>query len=430
MNVRKWTAFLIVLIVFTSALYIRLTYIFNTPNSNYSLDLQIYEAGGALISNGINPYNFKDKTALRQLLRNQSSDPWIRNKQEAWDRYASSNLPLNLMFFGVLSIIQHNPFFYRIAFAFFDSMLSVLVFIFIFLYWQNKYNNFFVLLGKWICSLVLGMISPILLQWGTIYPEDKGLEILLILVAIICALSKRKFLRYYLGAFFLGLSIAFKGLGIFFVPFYLIQIFTLKKYNLNNIIASLVILSISSLIWFIPFLPYVITMMTDRLSSNSTGIPIHASMWVWIYDSFPQIWDEIRIGVIFVLSLLGIWGYIKKRINSLNFCGIILFIFTTLYLLAGSLDRIHIGILLSILCIGSLNIFSGFFLSSLYILLGIASMKWDWGREWVESIYVFIFVCAYIINLLILIIPQKKRILLQDNNKNTSYVSDKLTFKG
>ena len=368
---------LFILVLFFIAFLIRLQIIYETPRSNYKLDLQIYQAGGVLITNGISPYDYSDKPALREVLRFQSTDPWIRENQDRWNYYASGNLPLNLLFFGLLSRIWHNPIFYRLAFAFFESLLSILVFVYVAENWKVSSKDAIGRCLRFVCTLLLGVLSLILLQWGTKFPQDKGIQILLILAAVVCAGSNKRILRTYFGVMLLGLSIAFKGLGVFVVPYYLSKVYKRDGFSVKSLGLFLVIIAVSTMVWFIPYHDDVKFMMLYRIQQNSSGLPGHSSMWLQVASFIPNAWNLFRIGLMIFVFILSVVGLLKRRLSILNFCGVWLLVFTAAYLLAGSLDRTHIGILLSTLFMGTQSIAAGFILTFFYVILGVVRFWFD-----------------------------------------------------
>jgi hypothetical protein len=186
-----------------------LVIVYVTPGTDKSIDLCIYIDSGQLVSNGINPYDFNDGKELRNLLRtdNVAYDEWVSRTQEKWDTYACSNLPLSLLYYGAIDyFFTGDALAYRIVFSFADALLSSLIVLFLIRYSGLKAGLF----NLTFISLI-GIFTPILLLWGSVIPEDKGIQILLMLLAAI--FSKEK--NILLSAIFLGFSVAFKGLGVF-----------------------------------------------------------------------------------------------------------------------------------------------------------------------------------------------------------------------
>ncbi|HET6244977.1 MAG: DUF190 domain-containing protein [Bacteroidetes bacterium] len=331
-------------------------FIYSFPEQNNFIDLSIYRDGGQLISHGINPYDFNDGKELRNLLRldDVAFVEYVSQSQEVWDFYSSGNLPLSLLFFGAIEkIFNGDPVAYRIVFAFFDSILSSLIVLFLLKFWHLKKS-----LLNMILMLGIGALSPTLLFWGTILPEDKGLQILFMLLAIYFAKDK----KIFLSAIFMGCSIAYKGLGVFVFPvclFFLLEepgnIFKINRpLIIKGCYFSLLTLFFS-IIWFIPFLPNVLYMMLTRMDSNIGVDPSHASVWIFAKNLFPVKWLVFKNILVYAAILLWSFQFIYKKINIVAMSLFLLVLFVDILLLAGSLDRMNIGIIVSIVVFGFVN---------------------------------------------------------------------------
>ncbi len=200
------------LFIFIIAFSIRFYFVLSTPNRNDFIDLEIYREGGKLVNNGINPYNFDDGKDIRNALRLDTFayNFWVSETQERWDFYTSGNLPLSLIYYSLIDKISNgSAVSYRMIFSFLDALLSAFIAFLLLNYWQlnRSYLNLVLLLG-------IAALSPTLLLWGTIFSEDKGLQILFMLLGVYFAKEK----RILLSSVFIGFSIAFKGLGFFMLP--------------------------------------------------------------------------------------------------------------------------------------------------------------------------------------------------------------------
>lgn len=361
-------------LIFLAALLLRVLLIWMTPQGNKILDLCIYIDSGQLMSNGINPYNFQDNTQLRQLLRqdNFAFTPFTCSAQDKWDYFASSNLPLALLTFGIIDTISSSYFFYRFSFAFLDSLLSVLIVIFVMRNISFR-SQFFGLKNsnlQWLTGITLGVLNPIILLNGTIIAEHKGAAIMLMLAALLTAQSDTKEKRNFFSPVLLGLSIAFIGLGIFLIPLCLWYVCLEEKWQwtrkvFKKAISYLGFVTITVLVCFIPFIPEIFEMMWLRIA-GSTGLadyadtnwypyfsqPYHSSAWRIVYMWLPEGWEVIKKTylVLFLgLNAYGIWQCkFDVRIITAN----MLLLFLGVILLDGSLDRINMGLLLIILLVG------------------------------------------------------------------------------
>ena len=398
--------FLISILLFLIAFLIRLYVIQSSPDMNSHIDLEIYRGGGDLIVNGINPYDFSDNIYLRSRIRNVSSNDYLAAHQEDWDYLTSGNLPINLLLFGAISKISSNPVFYRYIFAFFDSILAVLIYFFVRFYWtyQTVIYNYKKLVSvvKTVIGLGLGVFSPPLIIWNTYYPEDKGIQMLLMIVAIMCVFSKNKKVWLICGSLLLGLSIAFKGLGVFLLPLYLIKIWHEKDNRLKYALIFLIITGISSSIWFIPYLPYVTSMMLSRLTGNIASTPGTQSAWGLIYALAPSLWNVARWSSIALFLSLLTFGISKKNFPPTIIIGTLLLSFVVLLLTGGSQDRMNIGILLSILLLGINSLYLGIIMAITHLLLQSLSffIKTDFSEGYFSLIYVFEYTICIIFLLL------------------------------
>ena len=340
----------IVVFVFFLALIVRLLLILTNHTKNKFTDLNIYRETGQLVKSGINPYKYTEDLEIRNKLRLDTIayDPSVSQTQESWDYYTSSNLPMSSLHYGLIDkITNSNPVAFRIIFSFFDSVLSVIVVLFLIKYWK--------LTSTWLnLILVLGAaaLSPTLLLWGSIVPEDKGLQTLFMLLAVWLAKDK----KWILSSVLLGISVAYKGLGIFISPLCLFfimgqpeNIFRINSSQLKKGAIYTLLSLFFAAIWFLPYMPEVISMMLARLSSNLNVDPGHGSIWTSVYKSFPGNWVYIKSTLIIVISLIWSYAFLFKKLNIPAISLFLLVLFVDIMLLQGSLDRMNIGIMISMI---------------------------------------------------------------------------------
>ncbi len=427
------------LLAFVLAIGLRVNLIKHSPTSDSNIDLDIYRAGGALISHGINPWDFNQKKEIRKNLRLASKDELIKKTQAGWDYYASANLPFSLLLFGSIHLISDSPRAYRLTFALADSLLSSLLVLFVILHWPPLANHaeksqrldlisrrwdlafvwsalgcfwIFLYLIYWLwgnyivlhglvalggllvfagvapgdrlpfpearrlycvplaAALALGAFSPVLFDWGVLAPEDKGVQILLMVAACLCALSPKRWVRLFPGAVFLGLSVAFKGLGVFLVPWYFWMSYQAGGRKLSHLALVAGVSGFFALVWFVPFLPEVLDMMQGRLSGNLGGsAPYHASIWVLAYKAWPDYWRIMRVvlsGLILAVAGVGMW---LRRISLATGSASLLIVFVVVMLTGGSIDRVNIGLTMAILLLG-MDFRNGAYLLTIYYFMG------------------------------------------------------------
>ncbi|UFS69744.1 hypothetical protein LPW11_17840 [Geomonas sp. RF6] len=341
-----------------------------TPGQDNHIDLGIYRNSGQLVVNHINPYDSSDGYEIRQKLRtnNDAYNSWVSETQERWNHYAGSNLPLTVLILGGIEDLwivagfdgsgYASATFYRYCFAVFDSILCVVIAMYILRFWEKRS-----LLFKLAAILFTAVLNPILLYQGSILPEEKGLQVAFMLLALYFARSEGKVARLILAGVFTGASIAYKGIGVFIVPL----VFWYAVLNggeggsggiwsrtrcRDAITFAASVLSVLMLTC-LPFLAGLTQMMSGRLSGNmDTKCVIHASIWRVFVDLLPHHWGYLRSATI-VVYLVAAGVILRCRRSHVEdaFAAVVL-LFTNVMLLAGSLDRMNMGILfcLVVLC--------------------------------------------------------------------------------
>ena len=363
--------------VFVLSFSIRYTITTLTPERNVWIDLFIYIDGGQLIANGVNPYDYNDEPLLRDSLRTDgiAFDHYTSESQDRWNFYASGNLPLTLLYFGAIEqMAQGDPFIYRVVFAFMDSILCVVLTMFIYTYWNTSEKN------KFLVAIGLGTLSPILLSAGTFLPEDKGVQILLMVGATY--FSKKK--EFFLATLLLGWSVAFKGLGVFIAPvclyYYLGEIKRSEILSITILKRSLLFALASLLFAFQPFIFYlsdILSMMKLRLSQNFVSeSPQHSSIWVFTRVLFPDSWMDIK----FIFSLffvsINLIGILRGKLGVNVVTASLLIWFTIMMMLSGSVDRLNIAMAVSLVLLGVSHTKGGIFLTMYYAFAGAMSLAY------------------------------------------------------
>jgi hypothetical protein len=377
---RQWIV--LAVLVFVAAFAVRIAVIKLTPRGDYFTDLEIYRGSGELILNGVNPYDFSDKIALRSALRQQAHSPFVRDDQARWDYYTSGNLPMNLLFFAGVSAISDTPWFHRYTYAFFDSVLSVVVVWFVIRHWSRKQGALAGMLGSlgmtWnrallaerlLIGLALACFSPVLLKAGVVFPEDKGIEVLLILAAIACWRSCNYPLWYWGGAVFLGLSIAFKGLGVFLAPLFVGGLLASPSRSWSRAVLFTLVVALVAAVWIPPFWPGVASMVQHRLVLASAQAPQHASIWVLPGLYLPSLWNYFRSAAMLLVAGVSLWGYWRKRIGVDLLCATLSLDFVVVWLINGGVDRQNIGTVPALLVLGTVSVNAALLCLAPYLLI-------------------------------------------------------------
>ncbi len=335
----------------------------NTPTAQ--LDASIYIDVGRLVAHGIDPYNYADGIDERKRIRAENPHDWLRDDKDRWNYYTSGNLPLTSLFFGLIDKVHVGDIVlsHRVIYAMADAIASLLIFILCWRCWPPRKANNAETKGaaierterRFYSALLLGPICPVFLFWGTVFAEDKGLQTLFMVGTLLCLLLGRNKLSEILGAALLGMSIAFKALGIFLVPIYFTVLKQRHAKYLPGIVACLIAF-VLVLACFAPFSLNYAKVMAGRLSANSGLAAGHHSPWVAVELLLPVFYAGMLryVSVVLCAGVLG-WSYFSRRIDTCAFWGSALFIFVVLFLSSTALDRVGIAVLVSICAIGVNN---------------------------------------------------------------------------
>ena len=402
---KAWFSF-----IFAASFLLRVGLIVVTPQMNHQIDLNIYVDGGQLVSNNVNPYLFTEGVALRQQLRTDSTafHSYTCATQSRWDYYASSNLPLSLIFYGAIDAVSTgNAFLYRLVFAFFDALLGLMVILFLIKSFNKKTLNKLSATEK-LMAIGFGAVSPTLLFWGVLMPEEKGVQILLMLAALYTARSR----RWVLSAICLGFSVTFKGLGVFVAPicwWYVIDrptdfkgFISKNSLQMTGLYVGLSVL-VTALV-FTPFLPDVLTMMTTRLDSNiNSDKPNHAAIGRIFFALAGDNWRIVKnLFVVFFIAI-HLLLFRKRSFSPEVFTASSLLFFVDISLQNGSLDRMNIGFMVAALLISQSQLRYRFAMigysvvasSLLFLPAAWAKSKQTMDFEWFDCLFAFGFVVVY-----------------------------------
>lgn len=327
------------------------------------IDLSIYLTSGKLMALGINPYDYNDNLAEREKLRHNSFyyNAYVCSSIDRWNFYTSGNLPLSMYFYRALySVNPHDPATaFRLSIVLLDSLLAACVVMFCLLFWKEVSFEMRIFTG-----LLLAGLSSFLLLDGIVFPNDKGPQTLLMTLAVFCALSGSGG-WLLLSAAFLGMSIAFKGLGVFLVPLCACYVLNKKGFTFDlkeiqqlltapRVYVYLGATAFFAFIWFVPFLPEVFGMMNNRLAGGtSMQSPVHSSIWRLAHDVAGDLWVPLKNGFAASLVILGLYGFFKKRIPLEVLTAMMLLVFVVVLLVGGAINRQNIAITMAIVLVGT-----------------------------------------------------------------------------
>jgi hypothetical protein len=309
----------------------------------------MYMDGGQLTALGINPYDYAEDTALRKQLRvdEYAYLDYTALSQDLWNYCAASHLPFTQLNLAVAYLTVHSAMGFRLYFAFFDAILCGLIMIFVVRHLKiNKHLQFLAIVS-------LGVCSPFLISWGIINPGDKGTETLLIVAFLLATFDKNVQIRFYLGAVLLGLSIAYKALGVLLFPIALSQCWSYAKSQEKPLFTTtllyILIASLACIIWFIPFMPEMLYPIMERWHRSSGDMPIHSSLWRLIAMWLPTDWKIVRNSSILLLLAVYSWALLKNKMSVGIFSGNLIWIFVGLLLTTSGVDRMNMAFVPAIL---------------------------------------------------------------------------------
>jgi hypothetical protein len=319
-----------------------------TPH-RYTIDLAIYSDAGQLVANGVNPYDQRANAALRQEIfaehhRLDSFPPTL----ERWNQYLAGNLPLSELLFGAVYKVNRSPIALRMVFSVADSLTAVLMFVIVRRYWRDSSKRLAVLIA------IAAGLNPLFLLWGTIYPEDKSVQTLLLLAVILLTLGVQRGMiwRWFVAAGMLAAaSITFKGFGIFLVP--AITAWAWRVGRAAGVVVAGATTAAGTLAVTVPVLGGLATMSITRLDANAFGAPTHASIWIYPYRILPKLQSlDFHVILAGTLTVLIIYLAARRTVSLEVAGGLMCFVFGVVMLVQGSVDRMMIGVMTSIAVLG------------------------------------------------------------------------------
>lgn len=330
----------------------RLGAVFITPASDHNIDLSIYREAGELVVNGVDPYDFTSQSELRERLRLDdvgTAEPWVKEPLSRYNYYVSSNLPGSTMLYAALEFLSAgNPKIWRAAFVLGDISIALAAFFFLRRVGVDLQDT-----GQKITFAAAVVGYPSLIEWGTLWPEDKQFQtaLMLLLAGLLVATPKSP-IRAAVGIGVTGsLSILFKALGIFLLPS-TIRYFS-NRPRREALIAVLAF-AITTLPFVLLFNLAFIRLMLDRVSAGSAfTVAAHGSPWTLL----PEAWVSYsRPLACMVLVALTATYYSMKKIDLLNGMASLNLIFICLWVNGGSMDRMNIAMMFALMCVATLSV--------------------------------------------------------------------------
>lgn len=188
--------------------------------------------------------------------------------------------------------------------------------------------------------------------------ESKGTASLLMVASLCFFHQSSRWSTRFVSPALLGLSIAFMGVGVFMVPYFtgwlLLRQSRLRtwKWPTGNELLDLgqfgLVAAVCGGIWFIPFIPDILLMVKARLAFG-TAYVLFASPWRPVMALLPTHWMLVK--QVFSLVFLGTVtiGFLRGQL-SINLLTASIFIyFLIVSITDGSMDRVYMGLLMTML---------------------------------------------------------------------------------
>ena len=209
----------------------------------------------------------------------------------------------------------------------------------------------------------------------------------------------------------IGFSLAFIGLGVFIGPLCLFNIYKNNSNGFSKIAVYCMVAFLACVICLLPFMPELISMMKGRMNQAVNFEPQHGSMWSMFYVTFPDSWLIIKNVFIGIFAGINIIGFFRKRLNIAILSANLLFLFTVIYLVNGSMDRMNIALIILIVLLGFSQLYRiTTLLGSVYLIYGAFSFLYSFYfgiQQDLDGKFVFSFTVLYFILLLVQIFAKK-----------------------
>jgi len=368
-------------LTFILSVAIRVIIIRYTPEYNCSIDLEIYMGSGALVLAGADPYDVDDAPALREELRRAAKSPWLNEDQGRWNYYVTAFLPMVAVLMGLIGYIGRDASTYRVAFAVGDALACAMCCGLMWRVFEKK--------ARWtaLAAVVAGCcVSPYFFWYGTVIPEPKGFQIFLMAATMAALASTSRFVVTAVLPCFLGLSISYYGLGIFFVPPAVVKVWRCSPDRVVDCSVFCAVLSVATLPWLLPFCEGYVEMIRYRLmSSAGKGQPVHANIWRVVQTVVPEHWRAIQAGTLVVWGLVLAGIGLRRLVCGAGVAAMCVFVFVIVFIAGaqgGSMDRPNVGVVMGLIGLTLMSVRAGLVLSVVYAACGAVS--WIFGARVVE----------------------------------------------
>lgn len=371
-------------------------------SNDAGVDLLIYQEVGQLVSNGVNPYDFASNENLRKVLRadGYGIPPEMVPEKSFYDYYVSGNLPASTALYGLIDGMGQSRQWWRLALALGDVLVAAAAF---FLF--SRAGISLDTTSRQTAFALAMVYYPSSIQWGVIYSEDKQFQTALMFL-FAGLVIRNSWKAPTMAAIAIGvvgsLGVLFKALGVFLIPSALSYFRTRPR--LDFLIAAVSALLVAALFCLYFGTAFVNLMAARALGGSSALGASHGSPWVLLSPAAAQ----YARPAICVLLLSGtVLAYLRQKLDMLNLCGAACVIFTCLWITTGSMDRMNIAMIFSLMCIATLSVKSWLtlvainFAFQLPLYAGVIARlndpKWLFYPERPDAVATIVFLISYFV---------------------------------
>jgi len=324
-----------------------------TPSNDGFIDLSIYCEVGELVVNGVDPYATEAKSDLREQLRvnDHGADPYVKVSKAGYDYYVTANLPASTLLYGLIEWLSGgNPHGWRLILISGDLAIALATFFFL-----RQVGIELDTVETQIAFALLVICYPSLIQWGTVLAEDKQFQtaLMIALAGLLIAPGRSPSLNAAAIGILGCLSVMFKVLGIFLVPFALHYFWGRPRRELLIAIFAAAAVALPMILFFdVAFFVRMLNRAHEGTTLLATVGSLHASPWSllpsgWVVYARP-------IGSC-ALAGLTIAAFVRGKIDLLNCSAALSVVFACLWLLGGSMDRMNIAMMFALICSATIS---------------------------------------------------------------------------
>jgi hypothetical protein len=312
-----------------------------SPAGKFAIELNISREAGQLWLNGVNNYKSNDGVEIRERLRNDdiARNDYVSSKQELWNLYTAAAPPGSTLFYaGAEAFSGGDAEMWRYVLLLGDLLiiaggLSLL--------YRSAAPS---LLDIGLAVFFLGFY-PGLLRYGVVTPEEEQIQTGLILCFLAVAAGKDRTARSgALAGLLMGLAIAFKGMGVFFLPLLWVRYPDMRVRIVAFTLAIATVLMI-----FAPFHLNVLGYAMEQWRTVTGPGAGSASLFTILPLAMKPVL-ALSMGAFALASM--VW----RKIDLANFCAALLVTFVCILSTNVSIDTLGIAIMVATMTVASLSL--------------------------------------------------------------------------